>query len=167
MKLVFTYENSLPNDQADAEVVVNTAAAFARRGHEVVLLWAYARRLLSPVGVVFVSVATTILIILAAIGATRFTMDFEYRWLFSDSLDYDWVPVATDFQLKWFPDSGAGEDSSPQLPFYTKKADYFEEKEAVYNLIDTYSQLSYVQMNTEDNWFVAHEAWSNNVTSSE
>ncbi|MEM7608574.1 MAG: glycosyltransferase, partial [Myxococcota bacterium] len=32
------YENSLPNDQADAEVVVNTAAAFARRGHEVVLL---------------------------------------------------------------------------------------------------------------------------------
>lgn len=129
----------------------------------------YARMILSPVGVAFVILVTSVLIVLAGIGASRFTMDFEYRWLFAEDLDYDWVPVATDFQIKWFPDSGAGEDSSPQIPFYTKRADYFQEKDAVYNLIDTYSKLSYIQMNTEDNWFVAHEAWSSssNVTTSQ
>lgn len=37
MKILTTYENALPIAQADAEVVVNTAAALARRGHDVTI----------------------------------------------------------------------------------------------------------------------------------
>lgn len=35
MRIISTYENALPISQADAEVVVSTAAALARRGHDV------------------------------------------------------------------------------------------------------------------------------------
>lgn len=38
MRLLLTYENLVPNDQADAEQFVNTAAALANVGHEVDLL---------------------------------------------------------------------------------------------------------------------------------
>ncbi len=38
MKILSTYENAMPISQADAEVVVNTAAALARRGHDVTLI---------------------------------------------------------------------------------------------------------------------------------
>ncbi len=34
-RILFSYENLLPTSQADAEVVLNTAGALARRGHEV------------------------------------------------------------------------------------------------------------------------------------
>ena len=35
MRIISTYENALPISQADAEVVISTAAALARRGHDV------------------------------------------------------------------------------------------------------------------------------------
>ncbi len=38
VRILFTYENLLPNDQADSEQFVNTAGALARAGHEVELL---------------------------------------------------------------------------------------------------------------------------------
>lgn len=38
MRLLLTYENLVPNDQADAEQFVNTAAALAKVGHEVDLV---------------------------------------------------------------------------------------------------------------------------------
>lgn len=38
MRLLLTYENRVPNDQADAEQFVNTAAALANVGHEVDLV---------------------------------------------------------------------------------------------------------------------------------
>jgi len=38
MRLLLTYENRVPNDQADAEQFVNTAAALANVGHEVELV---------------------------------------------------------------------------------------------------------------------------------
>lgn len=38
MRILFTYENILPTDQADAEQFVNTLASMSRRGHEVSLV---------------------------------------------------------------------------------------------------------------------------------
>ena len=35
--ILFSYENLLPSSQADAEVVLNTAGALAKRGHQVTL----------------------------------------------------------------------------------------------------------------------------------
>ncbi len=38
MRILFTYENLLPNDEADSEQFINTAASLSRRGHDVEMI---------------------------------------------------------------------------------------------------------------------------------
>lgn len=127
----------------------------------------YAKWLLSPLGLCVVFAVTSSLIILGGIGCSRFTMDFEYSWLYAKGLVNNYVPRASDFQKSHFPNTGAGEDASTNFPVYTKRADYFLERDTMYRLIDSYNSLSFVRLDIESNWFVAHEAWAGNVNSSQ
>jgi len=125
----------------------------------------YAKYLLSPFGIAFVFATTATIVTLAAIGCARYDMHFSYNWFYVKSMKNGYVVRSDNFQRKFFPALGAGEDSATSFNLYTKHADYFALEDQMQSLLRRYGQLSFVDAaSLESNWWSAHRAWAANTT---
>jgi len=122
----------------------------------------YAKALLSPPGLAFVLAATATTVAVAAVGCARYDMNFDYHVFYvrGPLIENPWIPRTDQFQRKWFPGLGAGEDSSASYGIYTKRADYFAGRDEMRSMISAMQRQDYVVGNSLlTNWFTAHEAW--------
>jgi len=134
------------------EVEVLAKSKAARHPNPAVYFWGhtYARVLLSPLGKVFVLSSFVTLLALAIVGVSRIEMDIEDNWGVAT------YPAlrALRFEEKHF---GSG---TMQVGLYTKRFDYFEKRDAFYELLDDYAGLNFVvDSSLEDNWYSAYDSW--------
>ncbi|KAJ8614618.1 hypothetical protein CTAYLR_008988, partial [Chrysophaeum taylorii] len=112
----------------------------------------YANTLLSPVGRIFVLSSFIALLVLAIVGTLQIEMDIEDYW-----------GVVTNPALRAFNFEKKHFGSTTQtVGVYTKRTNYYENREAFYGMLDDYAGLNFVVRSSLDsNWYSAYDAWLN------
>lgn len=112
----------------------------------------YARALLSPLGMSLVTLCTMGLTVVAAIGCARFTMDFNFDWFIVGG----YVEKNLDYARKYYSSS----ETTP-VGLYTKRGDYYAERDSMDTMIADYEDESYVkESSVRPNWWTAHWDWA-------
>ncbi|KAJ8600821.1 hypothetical protein CTAYLR_006423 [Chrysophaeum taylorii] len=110
----------------------------------------YANALLSPLGKLFVLSSTVAILALAIVGSKRIEMDIDDNW----GVVTNPALKAFNFEKKHF--------GSIALHVYTKRTDYYKNRQAFYDMLEGYGELNFVFASSlQNNWYAAYDTWLN------
>ncbi|KAJ8604481.1 hypothetical protein CTAYLR_000973 [Chrysophaeum taylorii] len=110
----------------------------------------YANALLSPLGKALVLASMVTILTLAGIGVSQLDMDIEDAWTVVGGVE----EKALNFQKKHF---GSATD---WVGVYTKRTDYFANRDAFYDVLAKYDDLNFVAGDSAStSWYAAYDAW--------
>lgn len=106
---------------------------------------------------VVILIITATLLCINAWAVFQLERNFDPLWY----LNQDSYPIQFNEKLKqYFPKYGK------RAGIYMTGVDYYEDREALYHLVEVLKRNQFVNNNTLDPWFIAYEKWLNDTNKS-